>query len=307
MTDPSAPRVAAVIVHWRRPEATRACLAAVAALEPPGAFPVVVDNGGDFDVAQLAAFAGARHVRSADNVGFAAGANLGMRAALDAGADWVWFLNDDAAPEPGALTALLAAAERPQRPQVLGAKIVQRARPERLDSMALDLDLPSGRARLLGHDEADRGQYDAVTEPLAVTGCALLVSRRACEQLQGFEERYFAYFEDADLCLRARRAHLPVAAVAAARVHHDRAAAHAGRQSADSLFYSVRNHLVLLGLHGPRAAWVSRLRSARVLARYLAFAALRGDRAGARARIAAVLAGYRAYERGAMGPREAGC
>jgi GT2 family glycosyltransferase len=304
MTEVVAPRVVAVVVHWRRPDATRTCLAAIAALEPPGATAIVVDNGsGDFDPAWLAPYPGAQLVQSATNLGFAGGSNLGMRAALAAGADWVWFLNDDAAPEPAALAALLAAAARPQRPQLLGAKIVQHARPDRLDSVALDLELPSGRARLLGHDEVDLGQYDELREPLAVTGCALLVSRRACEVLNGFEERFFAYFEDADLCLRARRHNLAVATVPAARVRHDRAAAHAGRQSADSLYYSVRNHLVLVALHGPRAAWLSRLRSARVLARYLAFAALRGGRDGVRARVDAVLAGYRAYERGEMGPR----
>ncbi|MDX2169836.1 MAG: glycosyltransferase family 2 protein [Deltaproteobacteria bacterium] len=304
MGEPAAPRVAAVVVHWRRPAATRACLAAIAALQAPGACAVVVDNGsGDFDPAWLAPYPGARLVRSETNRGFAGGSNLGMRAALAGGADWVWFLNDDAAPEPAALGALLAAAAGPQRPQLLGAKIVQAADPTRLDSVALDLELPSGRARLLGHDEVDRGQYDALREPLAVTGCALLVSRRACEQLGGFEERFFAYFEDADLCLRARRANLAVAAVPAARVRHDRAVAHAGRQSADSLYYSVRNHLVLLALHGPCAAWLSRLRSARVLAGYLAYAALRGGGSDARARISAVLDGYRAYERGEMGPR----
>lgn len=299
----AAPHVAAVIVHWRRPQATRACLDAVAALDAPGAVPVVVDNGGDFDPAWLPPIAGARHVAGGAELGFAAASNRGMRAALDGGAEWVWFLNDDAAPEPDALAALLAAAARPPHAQVLGAKIVQAAHPERLDSIALDLDLPRGRARLLGHDEPDRGQFDAHTEPLAVTGCALLVSRRACAALGGFEEAYFAYFEDADLCLRARLAGLPVAAVPAARVRHDRAPTHAGRQSPDSLFYSVRNHLVLLALFGPCAPWLSRLRGSRVLARYLAFAALRGDRAGARERIAAVLDGYRAYAAGRMGRR----
>ena len=230
-TDLRAPRVAAVVVNWRRPAATRACLEALAAVGAPGCFPVVVENGSrDFSDADLAAYPGGQRVVSPVNVGFAAGANLGMRAALAAGADWVWFVNDDALPEPGSLATLLAAAARPPYPQVLGPKIVQAERPERLDSAGIALDLALGTLHLIGHDEVDRGQYDAVAvEPLAVAGCALLVSRRACETLGGFDEAYFSYCEDIDLCLRARQAELPVALVPAARVRHDRPPVGAGR------------------------------------------------------------------------------
>ena len=300
-TTPRTPRVAAVVVNWRKPAATRACLEALAALTAPGCFPVVVENGSrDFTAADLQRFPGALHVSSPTNIGFAAGANLGMRAGLEAGADWVWFVNDDAAPEPESLAALLDAAALPPRPQILGPKIVQQARPDRLDSVALDLDLPSGRARLLGHDEVDRGQYDACREPVAVSGCALLISRAACLQLGGFEESYFAYFEDADLCLRARFAGLHVAAVPTARVRHDRAPAHAGRQSPLSLYYSVRNHLVLVALFNQQPAWLTRLRSLRVVGRYLAFAALRSGGA-APAALRAVRRGLADYQSGTMG------
>ena len=297
------PLVGIVVVNWRRPEATRACLAALSAMPYRNWFAVVVDNGAaDFGLDALrAALPNAAYVHSTVNLGFAGGSNLGMRTALQRGAEWVWFVNDDAAPEPDALAALLAAARRPPHPALLGAKILQRARPERLDSIALQMDLDRGAVRLLGHDEIDRGQHDHAPEPLAVTGCALLVRRDACEQLGGFDETFFAYLEDADLCLRARRAGLRVAAVPSARVRHDRAPATQGRQSPSSLYYACRNHLVLLALHAPQPPWRSRLRSARVLAGYLAFA-LRGDPSGARARIAAVRRGARDYARGVMGP-----
>jgi GT2 family glycosyltransferase len=297
-----SPRVGIVVVNWRRPEATRACLRALAAMTYRNWFAVVVDNGtADFaDAGERAVAPDVAYAHSAVNLGFAGGSNLGMRAALGRGADWVWFLNDDALPEPEALSELLAAAERPPRPALLGAKIVQCAHPERLDSVALDVDLAGGRVRLLGHDEIDRGQYDQVREPLAVTGCALLVRADACRHLGGFEESYFAYLEDADLCLRARAAGLRVAAVPRARVRHDRAPATRGRQSPASLYYACRNHLVLLAVHAPQPAWRSRLRSAAVLARYLAFA-LRGDPAGAAQRVAAVRRGARDYARGIRG------
>src|SRR5262249_47258431 len=147
---------------------------------------------------------------------------------------------------------------------------------------------------LLGHDETDRGQYDRLLEPLAVTGCALLVRRHACEQLGGFDEAFFAYLDDADLCLRARRAGLHVAAVPSARVRHDRA-------PPPRLHHAGPNPLWLLALHAPQPAWRARLRSARVLSGYLAYA-LRGDPSGAAERIAAVRRGARDYTGNKMGP-----
>jgi len=298
-----SPRVGVVIVNWRRPEATRACLQALAAGTFRNWFAVVVDNdAADFDRDALRAqYPDAEYVRSADNVGFAGGSNLGMHLALAHGADWVWFLNDDAAPEPGALAALLAAAPGALRPALLSPKVLRYDRPERIDSIALDLDLVSGRVYLLGHDEIDRGQYDQVREPLAVTGCALLVRRDACERLGGFDASYFAYLEDADFCLRARAAGLRLAVVAPARVRHDRAPATSGRQSTSSLYYACRNHLRVLATHAPQAGWRSQLRAAQVVARYVAFA-LRGSPAGAAERVAAVRRGARDYLAGITGP-----
>src|SRR5262249_47324593 len=154
--------------------------------------------------------------------------------------------------EPDTLAALLAAADDALHPALLSPKIVRRDRPERLDSIALDLDLEGGRFYLLGHDEVDRGQYDRVREPLAVTGCALLVRRDACERLGGSDAISFAYPEDADFCLRARAAGFRLAVVAPARVRHDRAPATSGRQSTSSLYYACRNHLRVLATHAPQ-------------------------------------------------------
>ena len=86
----------------------------------------------------------------------------------------------------------------------------------------------------------------------------------------------------------------------AARVRHDRMTTREGRQTPPSLYYSVRNHLVVLGLFCPRALWLTRLRTMRVLGRYLAFATLRSG-VHARAAVYAVRRGVADYQRGVMG------
>jgi GT2 family glycosyltransferase len=273
----SAPLVGVVVVNWRTPDATRRCLDAVRQLTYPRCSPVLVDNGcADFSAASLADIPGAIYLRSETNLGFTGGSNAGMRAALDGGADWVWFLNSDARPEPAALDELVAVATRAPGAAIAGAKILRGDRPEVLDSAALQVDLQSGRLYLLGHGEVDRGQYDGLTDPVAVTACAMLVSRSACERFGGFATDYFAYMEDADLCLRAREAGWRVALAPRARVLHDRAPAGRGRQSLDSLYYSTRNHLLLLQRHCPGPPWQRKLQELRVIALSAAYAVRAG-------------------------------
>jgi hypothetical protein len=296
-----------VVVNWRQRGATLDCLAALGRMTDRDWALVLVDNGcRDFSQAELDRLApGARYLASPTNLGFAGGANLGWRAARQRGASWVWFLNNDAMPEAGALSALRAAAAGPPPADLVGAKILQRQAPDRLDSVGVEIDLGSGRLRLIGHDEIDRGQYDGLSDPLAVTGCALFASMAALDALDGFDEHYFAYLEDVDLCLRARELGFRVALAPRARVLHDRLPAHRGRQSPASLYYSTRNHLRLLQRHGRGAPWLRTLQEARVAAWSAAYALARGG-GGRLARLRAARRGIADYRRHVTGPDPAG-
>jgi hypothetical protein len=297
-----SPRVAAVVMNWHGRRQTIECLRSLAAIIHDNLRVILIDNGGsEFTVAEVRGFnAEGVYIPSLVNQGFAAGANLGMREALAGGAQYVWFLNNDAVADPAALSELLAVAGAPPHPAVVGAKILQRQDPQRIDSIALGVDLRTGRLYLTGHDEIDAGQYDGIDGVTAVTGCAMLVSRAACERLRGFDERYFAYLEDADLCLRARAAGFGVTVAPRARVLHDRAPATAQRQSASSLYYTTRNHLRLMREHGTTDAVARLLRPAAIMGLNLAYA-LRGAPGTRAARLRAVLRGVRDYRRAVTG------
>lgn len=298
----SKPLVGAVVINWHDRERTLRCVAALRRLAYRNLRLVLVDNGSaDFSAAEVEALLpGSRHISPSINLGFAGGANLGMRAALALGADYVWFLNNDAEPEPEALAAMIAVAETDPPAAVVGAKILRRDDPRRIDSVALRIDLRWGRLYLTGHDEIDRGQYDRLAEVAAVTACSMLVGRAACERLGGFDESFFAYLEDADLCLRARAFGLRVAAAPRARVLHDRPSAVEGRQSAASLYYNTRNHLALLDRHDRGGFLAHRVRLAVACALNLAYAARPGS-GPRRARLAAVWRGILDYRRGVTG------
>jgi GT2 family glycosyltransferase len=300
----ASPLVAIVVVNWHRRDVTLGCLRALRALTYERWLLVLVDNDStDFTAEEVHTLAPeGRYLRTTANLGFAGGSNAGMRAALETDAAYVWFLNNDAEPEPEALSELVAAAAPDATIGVAGAKILRGNDGERFDSIALDVDLRSGRIYLTGHDEPDHGQYDQLRDPIAVSGCAMLVRRTACEKLGGFDERYFAYLEDADLCLRARVAGFRVIVAPRARVRHQRAEATQGRQSISSLYYTTRNHLRLVDEHGDGGAMTRALRRLAVAWLNAAYA-LRGASGGKGARLQAVWQGVRDYHRGVVGAR----
>jgi len=291
---PPQPRVAAIVLNWHDRPHTEICLDALLAVDYPSLDILLLDNGcADFDAAPLEE-RGIRYLRSDENLGYAGGNNLALAAALESGVDFVWFVNNDAAPEPGSLARLIAAATAPPHPAILGPKIVQASEPEIIDSIAVGIDTRSGRFQLLGHGERDRGQFDDWRQVEAITGCAMLVSAAAARSLAGFDERYFLYLEDLDLCLRNLEQGGVVGVVPEARVRHDRAPAGGGRQSTGSIYYTSRNHFLLMASHGHGGVLRQLGRNTVILAANLAFAC-RAEPARIPARLSAVLAGARDY------------
>jgi rhamnopyranosyl-N-acetylglucosaminyl-diphospho-decaprenol beta-1,3/1,4-galactofuranosyltransferase len=121
---PVAVHVVAVVVTHDRPLLLRRCLAAIAAQSRRPDLVLVVDNASGAETARiLGEFPEVRVLRQARNLGGAAGYRIGMAAALQAGADWLWVMDDDGRPErEDCLALLLATAAR--RGAALAAPLV---------------------------------------------------------------------------------------------------------------------------------------------------------------------------------------
>lgn len=110
-------RIGVVVLNYENAEDTAACLESLRELRHPDTDVVVVDNGSSAACVKaveraVRATPRARLVRSEWNRGYAAGNNIGIRAALDAGAEYVLVLNNDTLVPPGFLDPLVAALEK---------------------------------------------------------------------------------------------------------------------------------------------------------------------------------------------------
>jgi hypothetical protein len=215
-----APLVAVVVVNWGRWRDTLRCLGALDALDYRPVATVVVDNGSpDDSVAQLRRARPSLHlIPNARNEGFAAGSNLGIRWGRDRGAEYVWLLNNDAEPEPRALSALVAAAEADPGLGAVGSVLHEGGRSDRVQNWG------GGHVRFrLGLLRPCRGRPSRA--PLDyLSGASLLLRSRAVAEVGLLDERYFMYWEDVDLALRLRRAGWRLGVAADAIVWHGGAA-----------------------------------------------------------------------------------
>ena len=280
-------RVVAVVLAWNGREDTLACLRS---LEGEDVETIVVDNASEDGTAD--AVTGAEVIRNERNLGYAGGMNVGIRRALDLGADAVLLLNNDVEVEPGAIAALADAAERAG---AVCPVIVFADRPERVWYSGARFDPRRGYN---GRHLTDELQAPRETE--RICGAAVLILRGALERIGAFDEELFAYVEDADWSLRARAHGLPLLVVPQARIRHKVSASTGGEGSPGALYYTARNLPTVLERHAPLGflgTWRRRL----VATGALVAQALAGRRR--RAGVRAVLDGWRDFRRGRYGPR----
>ncbi len=212
------PTIWSIIINWKCAEETCACLASLIPTIDPATV-IVIDNGSADGSVELirARFPAVTLLPTDANLGFAKAANIGIAHALARGADAVLLLNNDTTVAPDTVARLAEQLASSEQIGVLSAKIFLTDQPGQLWSVggvycnhnAIDL----------GAGELDQGQYDHAQLDF-VYGCAMLLSARMLYAVGGFDERFFMYYEDVDLCLRAGAAGFQVALAPAAHVWH---------------------------------------------------------------------------------------
>ncbi len=251
------PLVYVVTLNWNRRDDTLEFLDSFTRLTYPRYRLLVVDNGStDGSVEAIAArFPDVEQVLAGRNLGFAAGANLGLRQAMDRGADFVFVANNDTTIAPDALDLLVEAAV-PGDVGVVGPKIYYAGDPQRIWSLGawrhgLTLEITGCR----------RGQLDTDLdgEPFEVdfvTGCGMLIRRRCLEGVGLFDERFFMYYEDSDYCLRVRSAGYRVLVVPRARMWHKVATSSGGSDSPMERYHMAKSSVVFFRKHTGGWRWL---------------------------------------------------
>ena len=226
---------------------TMACLASLVKSELLTSEIIVIDNGSDDDSVNRIRqqYPGLIILETGINLGYAGGNNVGIRHALQAGADAVCILNNDVdfleqllAPlhqykDVGIVTPLIAEMNNTNRVWALGSFVNPRT---------------AQVGRLHAGEQLDAWHTCAPFEVDIASGAAMLIRREVLERVGLMDEAFFLYYEETDWCLRIREAGYTVLAVPASLVHH-KVSATLGPTSPIIDYYMARNHLRLIYRH----------------------------------------------------------
>jgi len=197
------PRVSVVVVNWNRKEYLARCFEAVLTQRYPNIETILVDNGSHDGSVELVKerFPNVRLIALDTNRGFAQANNIGISASSGV---FVMTLNNDTQMAPDCISTLVEALEGHPEIYACAPKIISFDEPPLIVNAGIGAKdhMPTDR----GGGEPDDGRYDRVEEVFGPNAGAGLYRRMVFETLGGFDEDFFAYYEDVDLAWRARLA-----------------------------------------------------------------------------------------------------
>lgn len=250
--------VAIVVLNWNGWRDTLRCVASLRSLQGVAAQILVVDNGStDGSVSRLRQqLPDLVLLESGANLGFGGGCNIGIRYAQQAGAEFIWLINNDAEVAPDTLSALLGVAQADPRLGAVGSVIYEGDATDRVQVWGGgSVNLWLGTSR---HRRAP-GSIDFVS------GASMLLRSRALHEVGLFDaQRFFMYWEDTDLGFRLRRAGWALGVATQSRVWH-RESSSLGQGSVPWDRHSVQSGVRFLRKHAPVPALSIALMLARLV------------------------------------------
>ena len=232
------PSASIIILNFNGRRWLPACFDALSAQRGAPPFEIVlVDNGSADGSVELVRerWPAARVVETGANLGFAGGNNAGAR---EAKGEWLVFLNNDTAPEPGWLASLAEEAAAHPGFALVTSRVVFMDDPSVVDS-AGDGYFRAGGAFKHGYG-ARADAFETSREVFGACGAAFMIRRDAFDRLGGFDARFFMNFEDVDLSYRARLLGCRVWYAASAIVRHAGSGS-LGTMSPAAVYYGQRN------------------------------------------------------------------
>ncbi|MBS0648510.1 MAG: glycosyltransferase family 2 protein [Verrucomicrobia bacterium] len=199
-------KLSVVILNWNGKKDTLACLDSLQKTQAPPFSIIVVDNGSQDDsVAAISQeFPSATLLQTGKNLGYAGGNNVGIAHALKQGADLVLLLNNDTLVDRHFIAAYLHQASEEKKAGILGAYPLRMTHPDKLDHLGGKWNTETATFDLVGLEAPQGFRTD---EPLDyVCGCSILIRREVFEAIGMLEPTFFLFWEEADFCMRAKKA-----------------------------------------------------------------------------------------------------
>jgi len=255
-------KVSIIILNWNGLEDTVECLESLGKITYPNYEVIVVDNASEGDDVRILSERFGDYVyiiENEENYGFAEGNNIGIRYALSSNADYVLLLNNDTVVHPDFLSELVREAVTYKNVGIAGPTMYYYDQQEKVCVTANFINYWTGNLFSRRRGEIDLEQVEGAVEVDWVGGFCMLISRNVLLTAGLLDARFFFYYDDPDICIRAARQGFRILYVTGSKVWHKLATRLAFRKKKSTSYglhaYSlVRNRFILMQKHwsGPQ-------------------------------------------------------
>ncbi len=247
----SQKKVYIILLNWNGKEDTLECVESLKKIDYNNYKIIVVDNNSEDDsVLEIRKqYSEIKIIENEKNFGFAGGNNVGIKYAMENGADYVLLINNDTTVEKDFLREIVKAGELNKESGLLGPKTNYHSEPNRIWFAGGKVSWMKNKGTHLGLDEIDEGQHNKIKQVDYLTGCCLLIKREVIEKIGALAEDYFLYYEDTDFSLRAKNAGYKCTYIPEAKIYH-KVSRSTKPGSSSYIYYHTRNGLVMTKRNG---------------------------------------------------------
>lgn len=251
------PPVYVVVLNWNNYEDTKICIESLQKATYPDLQVIVVDNGSvDGSGKQLQdEFPNLSFIFNNENLGFARGCNVGIRAALKKpDCAYVLLLNNDAVVSSQFLEKAIDTAEADKRIGLIGGKILTSPESKQIAYAGGHVDYLRAGSISRGSLMVDKGQYDTPQETGFILGALMLIKREVLERCGLLPEEYFFGIEDLDYSKNVKRAGYKLYYVPEFVAYHRGAGSHSDFDP-KLIYVGYRSRLIFQEKYLPKAVF----------------------------------------------------
>ena len=241
-------KVFIILLNYNSYEDTIECVESIAESEKELNYKIIIvdNNSTDDSKEKLANDLNYIYLQANENGGFAKGNNIGIKYAMENGADYILLLNNDTIIEKNSISKMIKEIEKRQNVGAIGCRIMY------YDNKKL-INYNGGKINWLKastiHEDYKKeyktnGQDFKYTE--FITGCCMLIKKEVIEKVGLLPEEYFMYYEDLDYCIKVKEAGYKLGVLTTSVIYHKVSSSSGGENSPFSIKWGNRNRRIFI-------------------------------------------------------------